>query len=92
MSSLFDWSDFSKFKDLSSDKSITISRPDKGRGVVILNRFDYLDKMNNILSDTSKFQKVNCDNVLLHTIHQEDKVNRVINKFKKLGCLPEATA
>ncbi len=31
-------------KNLKNDKSIIITRPDKGNGVVILNKKDYLDK------------------------------------------------
>lgn len=32
-----------------------ITKPDKGVGVVIQNRFDYVSKMNFILCDTTKF-------------------------------------
>ena len=32
--------------DLRNDNSIIITRPDKGNGVVIVNRLDYLNKVN----------------------------------------------
>ncbi len=32
--------------------------PDKGAGVVILNRADYISKMNTILDNTDKFLKL----------------------------------
>ncbi|CAF1199748.1 unnamed protein product [Adineta ricciae] len=37
---------FTALRSLAKNKSIVISRPDKGRGVVIMNRADYLRKMN----------------------------------------------
>ena len=43
------------------DKNIVISRPDKGNGVVILNRDDYICKVNSILDDSSKFTRLDSD-------------------------------
>ena len=45
---------------LRKNKNI-ILRPDKGNGVVILNKVDYISKIMNILSDTSKFQSIVID-------------------------------
>eukprot|EP00794_Sanderia_malayensis_P002790 gene2790-3229_t len=42
-------------------KDIIICKPDKGNGVVILNKTDYLDKINCILSDSTKFKKLDVD-------------------------------
>ena len=42
-------------KELKKDKSIIITRPDKGRGVVVIDKSDYISKMNAILSDRTKF-------------------------------------
>ena len=50
---------------LSKDKSIVISRPDKGNGVVLMDRVDYLSKVQSILEDTTKFEKVE----KIHIIH-----------------------
>ena len=36
--------------DLKNDQTILITKPDKGNGVVIFNRDDYITKMTNILS------------------------------------------
>ena len=46
---------------LSRDDTIIVSSPDKGHGVVIMNKSDYIAKMNVILSDQSKFKKVETD-------------------------------
>ena len=67
-------------KNLGSDPSLTVCRLDKGRDVVILNRMDYVTKMNHILSDTTKFQKYsNQDPHTLATQH-EDKISRLLRK------------
>ena len=47
---------------LREDSNIVISKPDKGNGVVVFNRADYVAKMQTILRDTNKFQPCNNDN------------------------------
>ena len=91
-SPIFSRSDFKILKSISQDKSITICRPDKGQGIVIMNRTDYVRKVETILSDRSKFTAIEHNNLLLHTLHQEDKVNRLIGKLKKENVLSESTA
>ncbi|CAF4327355.1 unnamed protein product [Adineta steineri] len=41
--------EFAAIKSLKNNPNITISRVDKGNAIVILNKEDYIDKMNNIL-------------------------------------------
>ena len=48
-------------KSLKKDHDIVITKPDKGNGVVILNRNDYVDKMHKILDDRTKFMICNQD-------------------------------
>ena len=45
-SPVFARDDITILKNLSKDSSIIICRPDKGRGVVILNKTEYNSKMN----------------------------------------------
>ena len=45
-------------KELRSNKDIVITRPDKGAGVVLLDRCDYVQKMSSILDDENKFEKL----------------------------------
>ena len=40
--------------DLRSDDSIIIMKPDKGNGIVIVSRLDYLNKMKRLISDDTK--------------------------------------
>ena len=45
-------------RELRQNNNIVISRPDKGSGVVILNRDQYNTKMLDILADTTKFTQI----------------------------------
>ena len=53
--------ELSALKKLSKNRDIVILRPDKGNGVVILNKVDYINKVETLLSDASKFKKLDCD-------------------------------
>ena len=46
-------SQLSSLKSLSSDKNIVIRKPDKGNGVVILNKSEYISKMNLIINENT---------------------------------------
>ena len=70
-------------KQLSKDKSIIITRPDKGRGIVILNRNDYNKKMNDILSDPTTFEEIHHDPTMKH----ENKLNAKLLELKNSGFL-----
>ena len=77
---------FDAIKNLKNDHSIKIIRPDKGKGVVILNTTDYNSKMQNILNDTSKFVKLNKDPGK-EVRRLEDKVRRAIDTLLKKNLL-----
>ena len=68
-------------KSLSEDKNIIISRPDKGNGVVLLDKSDYKEKMHTLLSDTSKFEKTNDTNLFRKITSEQDRIKRFISKF-----------
>ena len=46
-------------KTVSSNKGLFIQTSDKGNSVLVLNRHDYISRMDEILSDTSKFRCIN---------------------------------
>ena len=52
-------------KELAKDKSIHKTRPDKGKGVVILNYEDYVNKMLEILNDSSTFGRLDTDPTII---------------------------
>ena len=47
-----------------------ILKPDKGNGIVLLNRYDYVTSVKSIFSDSSKFKKLDSDPTLtrLHSL------------------------
>ena len=64
-----------------------VCRPDKGNGVVLL-KSEYIDKMNNILSDHSKFKKVGSPDPK-YIFQQEDKITRKLRVWKSKGMINE---
>ena len=44
--------------NLSSLRNIIIQKSDKGKSVVLMNRDDYISRMETLISDSSKFQKL----------------------------------
>ena len=48
-------------KKLRNDKEIVILRPDKGSGVVVLNRRDYEKSIKNLINDKTKFKELTQD-------------------------------
>ena len=61
-------------KNLKQDESIVIRKADKTSIYVILDANDYTDKISDIISDTSKFQKIRAD----PTDSLKKKVNKLI--------------
>ena len=72
---------YETLQNLRRDNQIIILKPDKGNGIVILNRNDYNEKMDDILKDRSKFKVVQED-WLKEIVKQEDKINRLATKLK----------
>ena len=68
-------------KALSTDPSIVILKPDKGNGVVILNKADYESKMNSIIQDCTKFTLINDNDWFKRILKHEDQVNRYLYKL-----------
>lgn len=77
-------------KKLSEDKTIIITKPDKGNGIVILDKNDYLIKMKNIINDGSKFRRIEEDWFKV-IIRREDKINRFLAKLLKEKSIDKAT-
>ena len=72
---------FAPLQSLRDNDSVTITKPDKGRGVVILDKSDYLTKMFSILNDSSKSLPINID-TSTYLLKLEDKLNRVFRTIK----------
>ena len=77
-------------KSLKSDKSIVITRPDKGRGTVILDKLDYIKKIEQILLDNSKFKSISED-VFKFITRLEDRLARLLRKLLKFKVINKET-
>ena len=76
-------------KRLSKDKNLLILKPDKGNGIVLLDRDVYFNKMNDILDDREKFKPVHGD-CLKIIFKLEDKLNRFLRSLKELRVISES--
>ena len=70
---------FQVLRSLANDRSIIITKPDKGRGVVVMDRTDYLQKMYTIIDDPSTFRAIDTDT----TMKNEDRLTRILRDLKK---------
>ncbi|XP_069981868.1 uncharacterized protein [Penaeus vannamei] len=71
----------SPLQTLKNDNSIVITKPDKGRGVVIVNKCDYKQKLMDILNDQTKFKRISTE-ISTHLLYLEDKLNRLLRTIK----------
>ena len=91
-------------KNLTKQKDIIIQKTDKGNTVVILDKESYIEKMKELLSDTSKFEPLEIppDKHLNFVIHSQDKIKNILKslhdkksltdmlykKISPVGCRP----
>ena len=73
-------------KSLSTNKDLIIQKSDKGNSVVLLNRNDYIKRMNEMLSDSSKFKKLDIKpgKGINSLLQQEDRLTNFLKKSKKV--------
>ena len=61
-------------------------RPDKGQGVVFMDKSDYISKIKGLLN-SSKFSPLKT-NIFKHVLHIEDKINHFLRSLKQNNLLP----
>ena len=78
-------------QNLSKNKDLTIQKSDRGNSVGIVQRQDYIKKINDFLSDQKKFSKVSLkDDILLNlAISQEKQVDKVPKKLSESKSMTE---
>ena len=76
-------------KNLAENKDLIICKPDKGNGIVLLNKNNYVEKMQEILADGTKFSPMSND-AYSYILKHEDKINRVLRKFKGSGVIDDS--
>ena len=87
-SAVFKSDDMKLLKNLAKNAKIIVCRPDKGRGVVIVDKETYIDKMTQLISDSSKFENITLS-IEKYTRKIEDKVNNFLRKIKDVITLDD---
>ena len=82
-----DLKQYNILRNISKNKDIIVLRPDKGNGVIIMDRQVYKNSCNIIISDQSKFKRLDKD----PTLFREAKLQRLLRKLKNQGCLDDNT-
>ena len=83
--------EFAALRELRRNKSIVILKPDKGNGVVILNKSDYISKIDTILADSSKFVKTTgrYEDPFSMLNFVDTKVRDLLRDLKKKKCISD---
>jgi hypothetical protein len=87
---LYSKEEINMLNDLRKDSNIVIMRPGKSNGVVILNKDDYKKKMEEILSDNTKFELLNEDPVKA-TLQRENHVKTLLKNLKASESIDQKT-
>ena len=88
-SPIFSKDDIDMLKNFGKRPDIFVSSPDKGNGVVIVDKPTYLNSMYAIINDSTKFKAIT-ERIELFCLHVEDKINSFLLRMKKSGTLDES--
>ena len=80
---------FRAINRLRKNDNIIITKPDKGFGVVLLNKSDYIDKMNKILDDQSKFRRLGPVSSNDNTASIESRLQKRLLDLVKADLMPK---
>ena len=78
-------------KALAKNKQLVISKPDKGNGVVLLNREDYVNKMKVVLEDNTKFRIKHNVDLYKSTLSLEARIRLILTKMKNFNIISPKT-
>ena len=82
--------DYNLLKQLSLNTDLVITKPDKGKGTVILNKRDYTLKMSTILADQSKFECIGSP-TFQPIFRIENRNNRFLKSLKDRNIINDHT-
>ena len=84
--------EFLILQDLRENKNIVIQKSDKGNSFMTVDK-GYLDKMENLLNDKRKFEKINLknDGILNFAANQEKRVDNIFKKLVAANSISEET-
>ena len=80
---------FRAINRLRKNDDIIVTTPEKGSGVVLLNKSDYVDKMNKILDDQSKFRRFGPVSSNDNTASIESRLQKRLLDFVKADLMPK---
>ena len=80
-------------QNLRKKKNIVIQKSDKGNSVVVVDKAYYLDKIEKLLNDKRKFEKINLknDGILNFAINQEKLVDNILKNLVASNSISEET-
>ena len=76
-------SDIVELRKLASNREIVVCKPDKGRGVVLMDRSSYVQSLLKLISDRAKFDIIPMS-LEKYTQKIEDKINNFLRKIREL--------
>ena len=81
--------EFFDLQNLHKNTNIVIQKSDKDKSAVIVDKADYLDKMENLLNETQLFEILNLknDRILNFAIYQEKRAKNIIKKLVACNCI-----
>ena len=80
--------EFKALQNLSKNTNLVIQKPDKGNSVVILDKDIHIKRMESVLSNKAKFEKVDTKKGLLNfTVNHEKRINEYLRSLKSSGAL-----
>ena len=84
---------FLALQNLRKNKNIVIQKSGKGNSAVIVDKADYLDKMENLLNHKRKFEKINLknDGILNFAVTREKRVDNIFKKLVATNSISEET-
>ena len=79
--------EFEQMENLSKRNDLVIQKADKGNCVVILNKTDYVSRLEEMLSDTSKYEHISIKEGKLYSfmVKQEQNILVILNNLLKKG-------
>ena len=87
--SVFTRDDIKLLKEFSNNKNIVVSKPDKGRGVVVVDKMHYLQGVSKIIANSCKFELISQE-IKGVARKAEDQINNFLLDLKKKDLISSA--
>ena len=80
--------EYSVFLSLIENQNLIIQKADEGNNIVILNKEDYIEKLEEILSDEDKFEKATfeenkANKELRYILNMEETIKQTLDHFRR---------